>query len=215
MSHKLPKLTAILLIVVLVVPMFLTSSGAVPAVQAQKGDVATANDAVASKIHPKLQAAVAAAALTDAFDVIVYAQAGTDLSHVMSNVLVRKYVLPNGTQTYFGRAQGGQCRQAGLAARRGRYHGSALPGRPAAVAGGPRSGSTRTTPPQPEPWIAELEGAERARPRPRPRPTRPPWLIGSTCSTSISPRPRGIWATRARASRCWSTIRAPTSRIPT
>ena len=103
-----PKLTVFLLILVLAVPLFLVPSGAAPAVSASQGDVTTAGDAVASKIHSKLQAAVVDAAASDVFDVIVYAAPGTDLSKYMSNLLVRKYVLPNGTQTYFGRATSAQ-----------------------------------------------------------------------------------------------------------
>ncbi len=69
------------------------------------GDVKTAGDAYASKIHPKLKAAVAAAALAEDIDILVYAKKGTDLSRYMDNLLVRPYVLPNGTQAYFGRAK--------------------------------------------------------------------------------------------------------------
>ncbi len=108
MRAKTPKLTAFLLILALAIPTFLVPSGAAPAASARMGDVATAGDAFASKVHPKLAAAVAAAAPTDAFDIIVYARQGTDLSRYMSNVLVRKFVLPNGTQTYFGRVRTAQ-----------------------------------------------------------------------------------------------------------
>jgi hypothetical protein len=103
-SLILPKLTAFLFILVLAVPMFLAPSTRAPvASAAHTGDITSANDAVASKIHPKLRAAVAVAALTDDFDVIVYAEAGADLSRYMSNMLVAKYIWPNGTQTYYGR----------------------------------------------------------------------------------------------------------------
>ncbi len=106
MSAKFPRLTAFLLILVLAVPMFLAPSATAPTASAAKaGDITSANDAVASKVHPKLQAAVAAAALSDAFDVIVYAEAGADLRPYMSNMLAAKYVLPNGTQTYYGRVK--------------------------------------------------------------------------------------------------------------
>ena len=108
MSAKTPKLTAFLLILILAVPLFLAPSGAAPAANAAQGDVTTAGDAVASKIHPKLQTTVAAAAPSDAFDVIVHAKQGADLSRYMSNLLVRPYVLPNGTQTYFGRVKAAQ-----------------------------------------------------------------------------------------------------------
>ena len=43
------------------------------------------------------------AAAGDAFDVIVYAEAGADLTPYLSNILAAKYVWPNGTQTYYGR----------------------------------------------------------------------------------------------------------------
>jgi len=107
-KHRFPKLTAFLLILVLAVPMFLIPSGAAPAVEARMGDVQTAGDAYAAKIHPKLQAAVAAAALTDTFDVIVYAKKGTDLSAYLNNMLVRPFVLPNGTQAIFARVKAAQ-----------------------------------------------------------------------------------------------------------
>lgn len=108
MSPKFPKLTAFLLILALTVPMCLTSSTSAPKAEAAAaGDITTANDAVASKIHPKLQAAVATAAYGDSFDIIVYAQAGADLSPYMGNVLTAKYVWPNGTQTYYGRIKAG------------------------------------------------------------------------------------------------------------
>lgn len=72
------------------------------------GDVKTASDATAVKIHSKLQAAVAAAAFADPIDVMVYAKQGADLGRYMDNLLVRKYVMPNGTQAYFGRTKAGQ-----------------------------------------------------------------------------------------------------------
>ena len=108
MSPNKPKLTAFLLILALAVPLFLVPSGAAPAVGASQGDITTAGDAVAGKIHSKLQAAVADSASGEAFDIIVYAAPGTDLSKYMSDLVVQKYVLPNGTQTHFGRATAAQ-----------------------------------------------------------------------------------------------------------
>ncbi len=108
MSAKTPKLTAFLLILILAVPLFLTPSGAAPTANAAQGSVVTAGDSVASKIHPTLQTAVAAAAPTDVFDIIVHARQGTDLSRYVANVLVRPFVLPNGTQTYFGQVKAAQ-----------------------------------------------------------------------------------------------------------
>lgn len=105
MSHKFPKLTAFLLICALAVPLFLIPTAAAPTADARAGAITTAADAVSSKIHPSLQASVAAAALTDPFDVIVYANAGSDLGAYLGNMLVRPFVLPNGTQLYFGRIQ--------------------------------------------------------------------------------------------------------------
>ena len=106
MSPKFPKLTAFLLILVLTISTFLAPVASAPVVKAATaGDITTANDAFASKVHPKLQAAIAAAALTDAFDVIVYAEAGTDFSPYMTNILAEKYVLPNGIQTNYGRVK--------------------------------------------------------------------------------------------------------------
>ncbi len=108
MKPRIPKLTAILFILVLAIPLFLVPSGAAPTAQARTGDVKTAGDAYASKIHPKLTAAVAAAALTDSIDLMVYAKKGTDLSPYMDRLVVRPYVMPNGTQAYFGRTKAGQ-----------------------------------------------------------------------------------------------------------
>ncbi len=108
MQSKTPKLVVLLLILILSVPLFLAPSGAAPSAAARTGEVATASDSVSSKIHPSLRAAVAAAAPGEAFDVIVYAKAGTDLSRYLSNLLVRKFVLPNGTQTYFGKVKAAQ-----------------------------------------------------------------------------------------------------------
>ena len=108
MSPKSPKLLAILLIVALVVPLFLAPTAAAPTAQAQMGDVKTASDAAAVKIHPKLQAAVAAAALTDTINVMAYAVKGTDLSKYLDRLVVRPYVMPNGTQAYFGQLKAGQ-----------------------------------------------------------------------------------------------------------
>ena len=108
MQSKTPKLVMLSLVLVLVVPLYLAPSGAAPSVAARTGKVATAGDSVSSKIHPGLRAAVAAAAPGDAFDVIVHAKAGTDLSRYLSNLLVREFVLPNGTQTYFGKVKAAQ-----------------------------------------------------------------------------------------------------------
>ena len=105
MNHKFPKLMTFLLILTLAVPLFLIPSGAAPTVNAAMGPVRTASDAFASKIHPKLQAAVAAAAPTDDVNLLVYARAGSDLSRYLDNLLVRPYVMPNGTQAFFGRAK--------------------------------------------------------------------------------------------------------------
>jgi len=99
---------AFLLILALAVPMFLVPAGAAPTAEARMGDVRTATDAFASKIHPKLKATVAAAALTDDLDVLVYARAGADLSRYLDNLLVRPYVMPNGTQAYAGRIKAAQ-----------------------------------------------------------------------------------------------------------
>ncbi len=120
MNPRFPKFVTLLMIVVLVVPLFVVSSGAAPTAQAKMGDVKTASDAFASKIQPDLKAAVAAAAPTDALDLLVYAKQGTDLSPYMDRLLVRPYVLPNGTQAYFGRAKAAQVEKiaslAGVAA---------------------------------------------------------------------------------------------------
>lgn len=103
MSAKTPKLAAFLLILALTVPMLYVPSGAVPTADARMGDVSTASGANANKIHPKLEAAVTAAALTDSLDVLVYAKADSDLSRYLDNYLVRPKALPNGTQVYYGR----------------------------------------------------------------------------------------------------------------
>ena len=66
MKPRTPKLTAILVILVLAVPLFLVPSAAAPTAQARMGDVKTANDVYASKINAKLAAAVATAAWTRA-----------------------------------------------------------------------------------------------------------------------------------------------------
>ncbi|MCX6030198.1 MAG: DNRLRE domain-containing protein [Chloroflexi bacterium] len=108
MSIRSPKFLAILLIIALTVPMFLAPTAAAPTAQAKMGDVKTASDASVAKIHPKLQAAVAAAALTDAINIMVYAKAGTDLSKYLDRLIVRPYVMPNGTQAYFGQLKAGQ-----------------------------------------------------------------------------------------------------------
>ena len=107
-SHKRGRIMAFLLILALAVPMFLVPAGAAPTAEARMGDVRTATDAFASKIHPKLKATVAAAALTDDLDVLVYARAGADLSRYLDNLLVRPYVMPNGTQAYAGRIKAAQ-----------------------------------------------------------------------------------------------------------
>jgi len=96
---------AFLLILALAVPMFLVPAGAAPTAQAAMGSVSTASGAFANKIHPKLQAAMAAAAPSDSIDVLVFAKAGTDLSPYLDRLLVRPYVMPNGTQAYFGRTK--------------------------------------------------------------------------------------------------------------
>lgn len=113
MSRR-PKLIAILLIMVLAVPLTAVPVGAAqptvaapPGADARPGDVTTAGNVFATKIHSKLQAVVAAAAPTDAINVLVYALAGTDLSPYLDNYLVRKYAMPNGTQPHYGRTKAG------------------------------------------------------------------------------------------------------------
>ena len=99
-----PKFTAVFLILVLAVSALIAPPAAAPVARAQAaGDIITADSGAASKIHPVLRAAVSAAALGDAFDVIVYAQAGADLSGYLDHRLVTPYVWPNGTQTVYGR----------------------------------------------------------------------------------------------------------------
>lgn len=106
----MPQHTARLPIVALVLVLaasaiLLPASNAPVARAARQGDIITANDAAAAKIHPALAAQAGVAAVGDAFDVIVYAAAGADLSRYMTNILAAKYVWPNGAQTYYGRIQ--------------------------------------------------------------------------------------------------------------
>lgn len=108
MKFRFPKFASFLLILMLAVPQFLVPTAAAPTPHAGVGDVTTAGDVFAAKIHPKLQAAAAAAAPTTSFDVIVYAEKGVDLSPYLSRILVRPYVLPNGTQAVFGQARAAQ-----------------------------------------------------------------------------------------------------------
>ena len=114
MRIRTPGLTVSLLVFALAAQLFCTPSGAAPAVGAAHGDgttmggMTTAGDGGDSKIHLGLQAGVAAAAPGAVFDVIVHARPGTDLSPYMSDLLVQRYVLPNGTQAHFGRAKAAQ-----------------------------------------------------------------------------------------------------------
>ncbi len=105
MSKKFPKLAVILLILILTASSFAIPGGATPAADSRAGSVTTASGAFASKIHNKLQAAVATAALTDQIDVLVYARKGADLSPYLTNMLVRPKTLPNGTTAVYGRTQ--------------------------------------------------------------------------------------------------------------
>jgi len=105
---RTPRLTASLLVFVLAAQLIFVPSGAAPAPGATHGGVTTAGEGADSKIHLGLQMGVTSAAPAAVFDVIVHARPGTDLSPYMSNLLVQRYVLPNGTQTHFGRAKAAQ-----------------------------------------------------------------------------------------------------------
>ena len=114
MRIRTPGLVVSLLVFALAAPRFFAPSGAAPAAGvphgggATGGGVITAGDSVGGKIHLGLQADVDAAAPGAVFDVIVHARPGTDLSLHLADLLVQRYVLPNGTQAYFGRTKAAQ-----------------------------------------------------------------------------------------------------------
>lgn len=104
----MPQHTPRLLMVALVLiasAILLPASNATVAAVTRQGEIVTNDDAAAAKIHPALSAQARVAAAGDAFDVIVYAQAGADLSPYMTDILAAKYVWPNGAQTYYGRVK--------------------------------------------------------------------------------------------------------------
>jgi hypothetical protein len=97
-----PRLILIALALVVLAAVALPSTGAPVARALHQGDVTSTDDAFAWKIHPALRASASVAAASAVFDVVVYAQAGADLSPYLSNILTARYVWPNGTQTYYG-----------------------------------------------------------------------------------------------------------------
>jgi hypothetical protein len=107
MSPRFSRSLTFLLIVALAAPLFMAPTAAAPTAQARMGEVQTASDGPAVKIHPGLRAAVAAAAPGESLAVLVHAQAGVDLSGYLADDLVRPYVLPNGTQAHYGTIRAG------------------------------------------------------------------------------------------------------------
>lgn len=107
MTHRFPRWLSVLMIVALTIPLFVIPTGATPAADSPIGDITTASGAAAYKLSPKLKIAVAAAAPTDDVNLVVYAREGTDLSPYMGKLVVRKYVMPNGIQAYFGTSKAG------------------------------------------------------------------------------------------------------------
>ena len=112
---------------------------------------------------------------------MVYAKKGTDLSGYMSNLLVRPFVMPNGTQAYFGRAKAAQIGKL-----------ASLP--EVAAIQDVRYAGDRPEIPQLGPKRAEIAARVPGSPPPR-SPT------GSMCSTCTSPRRPGTWATPVKGSR--------------
>ncbi len=105
MSLKSRKLLMLLVILTLALPLNLLPASAAPAAEAGVGTVTTASDAYSSKIYSQLKATMAAAALTDEINLLVYAKKGADLSSYLDNYLVRPQALPNGTTAHYGRAK--------------------------------------------------------------------------------------------------------------